>query len=141
MVRPIAKLNATSHDLLTLPSGNQITSDLPVNPSPEIASLTFGTNGWTNNIVMTLDQTTGALQSSVYRGTDWAVQKASLDGSPDGVAEDGFSAVAVTQTMKMFAVGKVDGSINEYQTNSSNPFRWQWQGVVEVPGAEGSDKN
>lgn len=124
---------------LTLPTGNQITSNLAVNPSPEIASLTFGTNGWTNNIVLTLDQTTGALQSSVYRGSDWAVQAASLDGSPDDVVENGFSAVAVTQTMKMFVVGKVDGVINEYQTNSSNPFRWEWQGVVDVPGAESDD--
>lgn len=121
--------------------GNQITSDLPVNPSPEIASLTFGTNGWTNNIVLTLDQTTGALQSSVYRGTDWAVQAASLDGSPDGVVDDGYSAVAVTQTMKMFVIGKVDGVINEYQTNSSNPFSWDWQGVVDVPGAESDDRD
>lgn len=88
---------------------------------------------------MTLDQTTGALQSSVYRGSDWAVQAASLDGSPDDVVEDGFSAVAVTQTMKMFVIGKVDGAINEYQTNSSNPFQWEWQGVVEVPGAESED--
>lgn len=61
------------------------------------------------------------------------MQAASLDGSPDGVVDAGFSAVAVTQTMKMFAVGKVDGVISEYQTNSSNPFRWEWQGVVDVP--------
>lgn len=111
-----------------------------MNPSPEIASLTFGTNGWTNNIVLTLDQNTGALQSSVYRGSDWAVQAASLDGSPDDVVDDGFSAVAVTQTMKMFAIGKVDGAINEYQTNISNPFQWEWQGVVDVPGAESDGK-
>lgn len=62
------------------------------------------------------------------------MQAPSLDGSPDNVTEDGFSAVAVTQTMKMFAIGKVDGAINEYQTNISNPFQWEWQGVVDVPG-------
>ncbi|KAJ0118681.1 fungal fucose-specific lectin [Diaporthe amygdali] len=114
--------------------GNQITSDLAVNPSPEIASLTFGNNGWTNNIVLTLDQTTGALQSSVYRGSDWAVQTPSLDGSPENVTDDGFSAIAATQTMKMFAIGKADGLIHEYQTNTTNPFQWNWQGVVDVPG-------
>lgn len=121
--------------------GNQIASNLAVNPSPEIASLTFGANGWTNNIVLTLDQTTGALQSSVYRGSDWAVQAASLKGSPDDVADEGFSAVAVTQTLKMFAIGRVDGKINEYQTSPSNPFQWQWQGVVDVPGAESDDED
>jgi hypothetical protein len=69
------------------------------------------------------------------------VQAASLDGSPDGAVDDGFSAVAVTQTMKMFAIGKVDGVINEYQTNSSNPFQWEWQGVVDVPVAESDDED
>ncbi|POS76881.1 hypothetical protein DHEL01_v204721 [Diaporthe helianthi] len=119
--------------------GNQITSNLAINPSPEIASLTFGTNGWTNNIVLTLDQTTGALQSSVYRGTSWAVQAASLDGSPDDVVDQGFSAVAVTQTMRMFAIDKADGRINEYETTYSNPFLWQWQGIVDVAGAKTGD--
>ncbi|KAI3397441.1 hypothetical protein diail_10772 [Diaporthe ilicicola] len=112
----------------------QITSDLPVNPSPELASLTYGSNGWTNNIVLTLDQATGALQSSVYRGTDWAVQAPTLEGSPDGVAESGFLSIAATQTMKMFVIGKGDGMIHEYQTNMTNPFLWNWQGVVDVPG-------
>lgn len=69
------------------------------------------------------------------------MQAASLDGSPDGVVDDGYSAVAVTQTMKMFVIGKVDGVINEYQTNSSNPFSWDWQGVVDVPGAESDDRD
>ncbi|KAG8161269.1 hypothetical protein KVR01_009533 [Diaporthe batatas] len=134
----IEKLSGPSTDfrLETGNFGNQITSNLAVNPPPEIASLTFGTNGWTNNIVLTLDQTTGALQSSVYRGSDWVVQAASLDGSPDDVVEEGFSAVAVTQTMKMFAISRVNGKINEFETNSSNPFQWEWQGVVDVPAAE-----
>jgi hypothetical protein len=69
------------------------------------------------------------------------VQSPSLDGSPSGVVANGFSAVAVTQTMEMFVIGKVDGVINEYQTNSSNPFQWDWQGVVDVPGADGEEKN
>ncbi|KAK8121741.1 hypothetical protein PG984_010411 [Apiospora sp. TS-2023a] len=108
---------------------NPVTSGLSINPSPDIASITYGNNGWDNNLVTFLGPK-GKLMSAVYRGSGWSVQPASLGGAPAS-AVDGFSSVTATQSMRLYALSK-RGDIHEFTTNSTNPFLLTWAGVVNV---------
>ncbi|KAK8075734.1 hypothetical protein PG997_010397 [Apiospora hydei] len=97
--------------------------------SPDIASITYGNNGWDNNLVTFLGPK-GKLMSAVYRGTGWSVQAATLSGAPAS-ALDGFASIAATQSMRLYAVSQ-RGDIHEFTTNSTNPFLLTWAGVVNV---------
>lgn len=114
--------------LLTTP-GNPVTTGLSLNPSPDIASITYGNNGWDNNLVTFLGPK-GRLLSAVYRGSGWSVQPATLGGAPDS-AVDGFGSLAATQSMRLYAHSR-RGDIHEFTTNSTNPFLLTWAGVVSV---------
>lgn len=106
--------------------GNALASGLPVNPSPDISSITYGSNGWVNNLV-TWTNDRGAIMSAVWRGSTWSIQPATLTGQPAGV--DTFTTIATTQEMHLFARQK-GGKIHEFATNASNPFLWTWQGTL-----------
>ncbi|KAK8103492.1 uncharacterized protein PG998_010525 [Apiospora kogelbergensis] len=108
---------------------NPVTSGLSLNPSPDIASITYGNNGWDNNLVTFLG-TKGRLMSAVYRGSGWSVQAATLGGAPAS-ALDGFSSIAATQGMRVYAISQ-RGDIHEFSTNSTNPFLLSWSGVVNA---------
>ncbi|KAK7994483.1 hypothetical protein PG991_016071 [Apiospora marii] len=109
--------------------GNPVTQGLSLNPSPDIASITYGNNGWDNNLVTFLGPK-GRLMSAVYRGSGWSVQPSTLAGAPAG-AVDGFDSVAATQSMRLYALSR-RGDIHEFTTNSTNPFALTWAGVVNV---------
>ncbi|KAL8351102.1 hypothetical protein RB601_000772 [Gaeumannomyces tritici] len=106
--------------------GNPLASGLPVSPSPDIASITYGPNGWINNLVAYTD-VCGNIQTAVWRGTTWSIQQATLTGQPAGV--DNFTAITATQEMHIYARHK-GGKIHEFATNASNPFLWTWQGAL-----------
>ncbi|KAK6860715.1 hypothetical protein PG995_004351 [Apiospora arundinis] len=106
---------------------NPVTSGLSLNPSPDIASITYGNNGWDNNLVHFLGPK-GKLMSAVYRGAGWSVQAATLSGAPAS-AVDGFTSIASTQGMRLYALSQ-RGDIHEFTTNSTNPFLLSWAGVV-----------
>lgn len=106
-----------------------MTSGLSLNPSPDIASITYGNNGWDNNLVTFLGPK-GRLMSAVYRGVGWSVQPATLSGAPAS-APDGFAALAATQSMRLYALSR-RGDIHEFTTNSTNPFLLTWAGVINV---------
>ncbi|KAK8016997.1 hypothetical protein PG993_015186 [Apiospora rasikravindrae] len=108
---------------------NPVTSGLSLNPSPDIASITYGNNGWDNNLVTFLGPK-GKLMSAVYRGAGWSVQAATLSGAPAS-ALDGFASIAATQSMRLYAISQ-RGDIHEFTTNSTNPFLLTWAGVVNV---------
>ncbi|KAL8387210.1 hypothetical protein RB595_010076 [Gaeumannomyces hyphopodioides] len=106
--------------------GNALASGLPVSPSPDIASITYGANGWINNLVAYTDAR-GSIQTAVWRGSTWSVQPATLMGQPAGI--DNFTAISATQEMRLYARQK-GGKIHEFSTNASNPFLWTWQGAL-----------
>lgn len=118
---PRGQTNTASHP------GNPLTSGLSLDPSPDIASITYGANGWSNNLVVFLDPQ-GGIRSSIYRGTSWSVQPAWLNRLDKSVAA--FSSLATTQAMDMYALSK--GEIHRFQTNATNPFAWTWIGVVQA---------
>ncbi|KAH6679876.1 hypothetical protein F5X68DRAFT_138617 [Plectosphaerella plurivora] len=97
--------------------GNAVTSKLPTSPSPDITSLSFGINGWTNTLATYLTST-GTLVSSLWNGTTWATS------SPEIVGNTGnFSAIAATQSQLMFGI--IDGGIHQFRVDAAkNPFKW-----------------
>ncbi|KAK8064478.1 hypothetical protein PG994_007116 [Apiospora phragmitis] len=109
--------------------GNPVTAGLSLNPSPDIASITYGNNGWDNNLVTFLGPK-GRLMSAVYRGAGWSVQAATLSGAPAS-AMDGFASVAATQSMRLYATSQ-GGGIHEFTTNATNPFLLTWAGAVNM---------
>ena len=106
-----------------------MTAGLSLSPSPDIASITYGNNGWDNNLVTFLGPK-GQLMTAVYRGAGWSVQAATLSGAPS-TAVDGFTSIAATQDMHIYALSQ-RGEIHEFSTNSTNPFLLSWSGVVNV---------
>ncbi|ORY58046.1 uncharacterized protein BCR38DRAFT_353481 [Pseudomassariella vexata] len=106
-------------------SAQPISSGLSVTPCPEVVSITYGENGWDNNLVTYLSAD-GDLVSNIWRGSAWDVQAPVLAGAPEGV--DTFSSIATTQQMRTFALA--NGVIHEYTTTAANPFTWLWVGKV-----------
>lgn len=107
-------------------SGDALSSGVTTtDPSPTVASMTYGDHGWTNNMVTYL-ASNGTLVSHVYTGSNWTVGAPTLTGGPDGSTN--LSCVATTQDMK--AYGLSNGSIYEYLVNTADPFLWVFQSVV-----------
>lgn len=115
--------------------GKPVTNELQENPSPKIASLTYdpGTQGWTNNFLTFINPSKGTLTSAGWQPNQaWKVQNPSLESSPKGLDNDGFSAIAQTQGLKIYLVSPWKGEIHEFATNASDPFTWTWQDVVDL---------
>ncbi|KAJ4385794.1 hypothetical protein N0V93_010225 [Gnomoniopsis smithogilvyi] len=112
-----------------------IANNLSSNPPPTLASLTYGTDqtGWNNNLLAWVDPFKGQLQAANFRnGGGWTVKVPTLDGSPQGLVDGGFSTVAMTQAMRIYVFSPVKGEIHEYSTNSSNVLEWTWQTTVDT---------
>lgn len=106
-----------------------------MSPPPRIAGLTYGstTTGWTSNLMTYVCPVDGALTSINWTpGTTWKEQEPSLSGSPSGLVEAGFSAVAHTQAMVMYVLSPDKGEIHEYAANSSDAFSWAWKDKVDL---------
>ncbi|CAN8101893.1 unnamed protein product [Discula destructiva] len=123
--------------LITGNNGEAITKGLSVAPAPRMASLTYGTGqgeaGWNNNLLAWTDPSTGQLKAANYIDAgEWSVDEPTLDESPQGLVQGGFSAVAMTQTLKIYLMSPLKGQIHEYSANSTNVFEWVWQTAVEI---------
>ncbi|TLD15531.1 uncharacterized protein PgNI_00179 [Pyricularia grisea] len=109
-----------------------LAAGLSVNPSPEIASITYGANGWFNNLLSYTD-TRNQLMSAIWRGDTWSIQSASISNF-DGGKSDGKTAqwqsLAATQTMTLY--GLSGGRIHQLTSSASNPFLWTWAGTVKT---------
>lgn len=112
-----------------------IATDLSLDPLPKLASLTYGSDmtGWTSNFMTYICPVDGALTSINWTpGTPWTEKEPSLAGSPGGLVQAGFSAVAHTQAMTIYVMSPGQGQIHEYTTNSTDPFTWVWQDKVDL---------
>jgi hypothetical protein len=100
---------------------------VPTNPTPEIASITYGVDaGWDHNLVNYL-AANGTLVSQVWDGKNWTVKAATLNNAPGGSVN--FSSLAMTQAQKLYGVER--GSIYEYEVNAkTDPFTWKYVGLV-----------
>lgn len=58
--------------------------------------------------------------SYIYNGTGWASGQPILSGGGSSTAN--FTAVATAQNMKVY--GLTNGSIYEYEVDSTNPLKW-----------------
>lgn len=97
--------------------------------------MTYGTDkdGWNNNLLVWIDPFKGQMQAANFvNGAGWTLKEPTLDGSPQGLVEGGFSAVAMTQDMKIYVLSPSQGEIHEYSTNSSNALEWVWQMAVDT---------
>lgn len=102
---------------------------------PKLAGLTYGSDmtGWTSNFLTYICPMDGSLTSINWAPTAaWKTQAPSLDNSPDGLVNAGFSSVALTQEMKMYLVSPSNGEIHEYTTNATDPFAWSWTDKVDL---------
>lgn len=114
-----------------------IATGLSIAPPPKLASLTYGSDkgeaGWNNNLLAWIDPIKGRLIAANYiSSTEWLVEQPKLDGSPQSLLDGGFSAMAMTQNMKIYLLSPLKGEIHEYSTNSTAVFEWVWQTTVDA---------
>lgn len=92
----------------------------------QIASITYGNNGWINNLVTYLTAK-GTLVSHTWTGTTWTTKNPTFTGGPAGA----FTAISTTQNLRMYAV--MSGGIHEYRvTPETDPFAWSYVGPVSA---------
>lgn len=105
-----------------------------MDPSPAMASLTYGnaTTGWSNNLLAYINPWKGILQTANWQGAGWVLDTPSLNGAPNGLQSAGFSAIALTQEMKIFLMSPSTGAIHSFTTTGDNPSNWTWQGSLDV---------
>ncbi|KAK2042809.1 hypothetical protein LZ31DRAFT_632456 [Colletotrichum somersetense] len=97
--------------------GNALTSKLPTNPAPEIASLSFGSTGWTESLTTYLTAD-GMLVSSHWNGTAWTVRPPTLDKTFGNA-----TAIATTQAQRYYTI--INGAIHQYRVEAAaDPFTW-----------------
>ncbi|KAK1991361.1 hypothetical protein LX36DRAFT_663373 [Colletotrichum falcatum] len=97
--------------------GNALTSNLPTRPAPEIASLSFGSTGWTESLTTYLTAD-GRLVSSHWNGTAWTVRPPTLDKTYGNA-----TAIVATQAQRHFTI--MNGAIHQYRVEASaDPFTW-----------------
>ncbi|EFQ31350.1 hypothetical protein CGRA01v4_10661 [Colletotrichum graminicola] len=97
--------------------GNPLTTNVPTNPAPEIASLSFGSTGWTESLTTYLTAN-GMLVSAHWNDTAWTVRPPTLDKHFGNA-----TAIATTQAQRYYTL--VDGSIHQYRVEASaDPFMW-----------------
>ncbi|KAK7709827.1 hypothetical protein SLS64_006069 [Diaporthe eres] len=90
-----------------------------INPSPGLASVSYGDHGWTNMMVAYL-ASDGTLTSSFWNESAWASGAPTLSGGPPGSAN--FTAIATAQNRMIY--GLSDGGIYEYRFDDSGPLNW-----------------
>lgn len=90
-----------------------------VNPSPGLASVSYGDHGWTNMIVAYL-ASDGTLAARFWNESAWAGGTPTLSGGPPGSAN--FTAIATAQNRMIY--GLSGGGIYEYRFDDSDPLNW-----------------
>lgn len=60
--------------------------------------------------------------SYIYNGTAWTSGQPVLSGGSGSASTNNFTAVAAAQNMRVY--GLTNGSIYEYQVDSTNPLKW-----------------
>ncbi|KAK1963104.1 hypothetical protein LY78DRAFT_212293 [Colletotrichum sublineola] len=97
--------------------GNPLTSNLPTRPAPQIASLSFGSTGWTESLTTYLTAD-GKLVSAYWNTTAWTVRPPSLDKTYGNA-----TAIVATQSQRYFIL--VNGIVHQYRVDASaDPFTW-----------------
>ncbi|KKY30006.1 hypothetical protein UCDDA912_g10052 [Diaporthe ampelina] len=96
-----------------------------INPSPGLASVSYGDHGWTKMIVAYLSSD-GTLTSSFWNESAWTSGTPTLSGGPP--ASTNFTAIATTQNRMIY--GLSDGGIYEYRFDDSDPLNWVYKSDV-----------
>ncbi|KAL1870191.1 hypothetical protein Daus18300_005255 [Diaporthe australafricana] len=94
-------------------------------PSPGLASVSYGDHGWTNMIVMYL-ASDGTLASSFWNESAWTRGTPNLSGGPSGSTN--FTAMATAQNRMIY--GLSNGGIYEYRFDDSDPLSWSYTSDV-----------
>lgn len=91
--------------------------------------------GWDNNLLTYVDPAVGGLTTVNWVASqgNWTVAAPRLTGSPDGLLDAGFSAVAETQAMKIYVFSPSRGEIHQYGTNITDAYEWVWEDKVAFP--------
>ncbi|KAK6213622.1 hypothetical protein QIS74_09624 [Colletotrichum tabaci] len=98
-------------------SGNELASSIPTQPPPGIASLSFGSKGWTQSLVTYLTGD-GSLVSAYWNTKKWTIGPTELDQKFGNA-----TAIASTQAQRIFTIS--DGVIHQYRVDAaSDPFKW-----------------
>lgn len=111
---------------------------MSITPPPKLASLTYGLKngeeGWDNTLVGWIDPFMGRPKAAnwVREKSSWTVAAPAINGSPEALVEGGFSAIAMTQSLKIYVFSPLKGQIHEYLATSSDAMGWTWQTMVEV---------
>ncbi|KAJ0118715.1 hypothetical protein J7T55_012969 [Diaporthe amygdali] len=90
-----------------------------IDPSPGLASTSYGDHGWTNMIVMYL-ASDGTLTSSYWNESVWTRGTPNLSGGSSGSTN--FTAIATAQNRMIY--GLSNGGIYEYRFDDSDPLNW-----------------
>lgn len=96
-----------------------------VNPSPGLASVSYGDHGWTNMIVAYL-ASDGTLASSFWNESAWTSGTPKLGGGPAGSTN--FTAIATAQNRMIY--GLSGGGIYEFRFDDSDPLNWIYTSPV-----------
>lgn len=102
-----------------------------------MASLTYGLGngeaGWNNNLMGWIDPFLGTVKAGNWlNGKSWTVAEPIINDSPEDLLKGGFSAIAMTQSMKIYLFSPIKGEIHEYLATSNDAMRWAWQTQVAV---------
>lgn len=89
------------------------------NPSPGLASVSYGDHGWTNMMVAYL-ASDGTLTASFWNESAWTGGTPALSGGPPGSAN--LTAIATAQNKMIY--GLSEGGIYEYRFDDSDPLNW-----------------
>lgn len=111
--------------LLTILSGTAFIDTLETDPNPELAAISYGQHGLTNVLVNYLAPG-GSVMSYAYNGSTWTSGQPSLTGGPTN-----FTAIATAQNMLVY--GSFNGSIYEYEVDTTNPLKWTEKSTVMSP--------
>lgn len=102
--------------MLTILSGTTFSDTIAIDPSPDLAAISYGQHGLTKTLVNYLAPG-GSIMSYVYNGSSWSSGQPSLIGGPTN-----FTAIATAQNLRVY--GSFNGSIYEYQVDDTDPLKW-----------------
>ncbi|TKW49863.1 hypothetical protein CTA1_703 [Colletotrichum tanaceti] len=98
-------------------TGNELASSLPTQPAPGIASLSWGSRGWTQSLV-TYSASNGGLMSAYWNSKRWVVRPTVLDKKFGNA-----TAIVSTQAQRIFTIS--DGVIRQYRVDAAKDvFKW-----------------
>lgn len=113
------KTDNTELKLTCIPDTALSSTTAMINPSPGLASVSYGDHGWTNMIVAYL-ASDGTLTSSFWNESAWTSGTPTLSGGPPGSTN--LTAIATAQNKMIY--GLSEGGIYEYRFDDSDPLNW-----------------